>query len=346
MHYYVKFMGIPLFYVIVDWKKAALEAVKLSNLTKMFVMTHKKFPHPEMEGVYPIQVGSALTEDLGYIRDDTGDNISDLNPYYSELTGQYWLWKNEQEASNIGCCHYRRYFINDGKELMPIDEIQERLDEADIMAACIEDPRTWRDLYGAGHNIDDLYALGEVLADNKYVSKSVFEQYLDSHTICFGNMYAMHRDIFSEYMEWLFFVLQETGERIDISGYDTYEKRVFGLLSENLIQIFAMIRGYKLLPAKVAIIAEKSETTELKNALVQLVKEDRISEASSMYDKYCNYRKDVLFSQSDLNGELSVMGKVIHIMEKEIKDGKYRYYGTSNDLKELIKRYQGECQGI
>lgn len=59
--------------------------------SKMFVMTHKRFPHPEMEGFFPLQVGSALREDMGYIRDDTGDNISDLNPYYSELTGQYWL---------------------------------------------------------------------------------------------------------------------------------------------------------------------------------------------------------------------------------------------------------------
>ncbi len=54
--------------------------------TKVFVMTHKSFPHPKMEGFVPLQVGSALHENLGYLRDDTGDNISDLNPYYSELT--------------------------------------------------------------------------------------------------------------------------------------------------------------------------------------------------------------------------------------------------------------------
>ncbi len=289
----------------------------MSLETKMFVMTHKKFPHPEMEGFFPLQVGSALSEDLGYIRDDTGDNISDLNPYYSELTGQYWLWKNETDAKNIGCCHYRRYFINDEKELMTIREIDKKLKETDILAACIENPRTWRELYGAGHNIKDLYTMGEVIGELEPDSKKVFNELLDNYTICFGNMYAMSREIFSEYMEWLFDVLEKTGERIDITEYDTYEKRVFGLLSENLIQIFAKTRNYSLLPGRVAIIAEKAETTELKNALIQLMKEDKISEAAELYEKFCNYRKDVLFSQSDVKGELADIGRMLREMTKE-----------------------------
>ena len=311
--------------------------------TKMFVMTHKQFQHPEMEGFYPLQVGSALNEDLGYLRDDTGDNISDLNPFFSELTGQYWLWKNETEAENIGCCHYRRYFINDQKELMSISEIEEKLKEADIMAARIEDPRTWRELYGAGHNLKDLYAMGDVLAEIDPDSKAVFDELLDSHTICFGNMYAMPKRIYDEYMEWLFDILQRTSERIDISNYDTYEKRVYGLLSENMIQIFARTRKYSMVSGRVSIIAEKSETTELKYALIQLVKEDRIKEAADLYEQYCNYRKDVLFSQSDVSGELPAMGRLLHIMEKELSTSDRKYLGTSNDLRELLKRFKDEA---
>ena len=55
--------------------------------TQIFVMTHKKFNPPKDTVYVPLQVGSALNPDLGYMKDDTGDSISDLNPYYGELTG-------------------------------------------------------------------------------------------------------------------------------------------------------------------------------------------------------------------------------------------------------------------
>ena len=46
---------------------------------------------------------------LGYQGDDAGDNISEKNPYYCELTGLYWAWKN-LDADYIGLAHYRRHF--------------------------------------------------------------------------------------------------------------------------------------------------------------------------------------------------------------------------------------------
>lgn len=40
--------------------------------------------------------------------DDTGDNVSRYQPYLSELSVQYWGWKNVR-ADYLGLCHYRRY---------------------------------------------------------------------------------------------------------------------------------------------------------------------------------------------------------------------------------------------
>lgn len=34
------------------------------------------------------------------IGDDTGDNISDKNREYCELTGIYWTWKNYDKLEN------------------------------------------------------------------------------------------------------------------------------------------------------------------------------------------------------------------------------------------------------
>ena len=43
------------------------------------------------------------------LHDDEGDNISNKNKTYCELTAQYWAWKN-MEADYYGFFHYRRYF--------------------------------------------------------------------------------------------------------------------------------------------------------------------------------------------------------------------------------------------
>ena len=79
---------------------------------KIIVATHKQFTMPEDAELYlPIHVGSEGKEKLGYQCDNEGDNISNLNPYYCELTGLYWAWKN-LDCDYLGLVHYRRYFTS------------------------------------------------------------------------------------------------------------------------------------------------------------------------------------------------------------------------------------------
>ena len=79
-----------------------MSAVK--KYIKIVVATHKKYRMTE-DGCYlPLQVGKAGKEALGYQGDDTGDNISEKNPYYCELY--------------IGLVHYRRYFASKKRKLM------------------------------------------------------------------------------------------------------------------------------------------------------------------------------------------------------------------------------------
>ena len=49
-----------------------------------------------------------------WLRDNTGDNISEKNSSYGELTFHYWLWKNKLKEIDddkwIGFCAYRRFW--------------------------------------------------------------------------------------------------------------------------------------------------------------------------------------------------------------------------------------------
>ena len=79
---------------------------------KIYTMTHKRFLEPEDNTLYiPLHVGRAMSRDLGYIGDNTGEHISTWNDRYGELTGVYWVWKNDIDADIIGICHYRRFFV-------------------------------------------------------------------------------------------------------------------------------------------------------------------------------------------------------------------------------------------
>lgn len=77
---------------------------------KIIVCCHKEVPKLDESVFMPIHVGKKNAKvDLGIPGDDTGDNISEMNYLYCELTGLYWAWKN-LEADYLGLCHYRRLF--------------------------------------------------------------------------------------------------------------------------------------------------------------------------------------------------------------------------------------------
>ncbi len=76
---------------------------------KIIIAAHKKYRMPQDDIYIPLHVGAEGKESIGYQGDNTGENISKLNPYFWELTGMYWMWKN-LKADYLGLAHYRRHF--------------------------------------------------------------------------------------------------------------------------------------------------------------------------------------------------------------------------------------------
>ena len=64
------------------------------------------------------------------------------------------------------------------------------------------------------------------------------------------NMFIMRKNLADSYCEWLFDILFELEKRLDISGYSDYDKRLFGFVSERLLDVWIMKNGipYKDIP--------------------------------------------------------------------------------------------------
>lgn len=223
---------------------------------RIYIMAHKEFEVPHKEGYLPLQVGREGKGDLGYLCDNSGEHISEKNASYCELTGLYWIWKNVQ-CDVAGICHYRRYFVWRETEAVPISLEQKLLElsyiEESLKSYDMIIPDSGMTRYGSvrrhyedRHHIADLMTCGEVLREKYPADYPAFCWNLDINFVSLGNMMIAPKPILDQYCEWLFDILFETEKRIDIQGYDDYQKRVFGFLSERLFRVWILNRRVKV----------------------------------------------------------------------------------------------------
>lgn len=217
---------------------------------KIVVATHKKYIMPVDDMYIPIQVGKSLNKNkLPYIGDDYGDNISKKNPNYCELTAMYWAWKN-LDADYVGLAHYRRHFCTNSffvgstkskaKKVLTMEKASELLAHHDVILP--KKRHYWIETlmshYEHTHQVKDLRATRELI-------RQMYPEYLDSFDMVMKrrsahmfNMFIMRKDLFDSYSKWLFNVLLNLEKRIDIRDYTPYEARVFGYISELLMDVW------------------------------------------------------------------------------------------------------------
>ena len=221
----------------------------------VIVATHKKYDMPEYKIYLPLQVGKEGKEDLGFRCDNEGDNISSKNPFFCELTGMYWAWKN-LSCDYIGLVHYRRYFTmkkhifnkkNKMKYVLNDEEIEKILENTDII---LPKQRKYYienlyDHYGHTLYIEPLDETGKIIEEKypEYLEEfNKLHKRTSSHMF---NMFIMKKEYFDEYSKWLFDILFELEKRIDTSKYDVFHSRFFGRISELLLDVWINKNGYK-----------------------------------------------------------------------------------------------------
>lgn len=212
----------------------------------MLVAVHKPCRLPQQDVFLPIQVGAAGKPPmLGLQRDDDGRSISEKNPHYCELTALYWAWQN-LDTEYIGLCHYRRYFAvrtvggDKWSRLAGRAELEQALSQTGVLLPKKREYfiETTYSQYAHAHHACDLDTTRAILAESWPEYLPAFDQVMRRTSGHRFNMLAMRRDILDAYCSWLFDVLFTLEERLDISEYNTNDARVFGFVSERLLDVW------------------------------------------------------------------------------------------------------------
>lgn len=310
--------------------------------TSIFTFTHKTFTPPNNDTYIPLQVGAAVNEDLGYMTDATGENISSLNKYYGELTGMYWIWKNYTASDYIGMCHYRRFFLDEQRHLLTERKAEDILKEYDIIVSnrvlCNTD--CYFNDFTEAHGPDILKFTGEAIRQTCPEYYETYHAVFSENESHYGNLMIMPHDYFNQYAEWLFGIFDALTPMLHIDFTDLYHQRVFGFISENMITVWARHNKLTLYECPIGITAEKAETTEFKLAMSQLFKIRQTETAAQMFYEYVKVRPDVRLPLSDILGEIPVIEQLIYICNLEKADGLSNTLDFSTNLKELINLYQ------
>lgn len=218
----------------------------MSERVKIIIAAHKAYRMPEDPMYLPLHVGAACHEqDPGYVRDDTGDNISALNPSFCELTGLYWAWKH-LDADYIGLAHYRRHFSLSKKGEDPFDSVltsEELLPLLETAAVIVPGKRkyyieTLYSHYAHTHYADQLDQTRSIIAEH-------CPDYLESYDAVVNrtwgymfNMMILRRDLLDAYCRWLFDILFTLRERMSGVELDAFQARFYGRVSEIIFNVW------------------------------------------------------------------------------------------------------------
>ncbi|OOF58381.1 DUF4422 domain-containing protein [Rodentibacter genomosp. 2] len=230
----------------------------------IIVATHKKYFMPSDEIYLPLHVGKFDKECIGYQGDNTGDNISIKNPYFCELTGLYWAWKNLNN-DYIGLIHYRRFFSAKPffyRRNKPIETLYLTGEEASALLTKYDVIIPKRRNY----YIETLYShyANTLYAEHLDVTREIIAEMCSEYLLSFDsvmkqrggymfNMFIMSKELVNDYCSWLFPILFELEKRIPADQYSAFHARFYGRVSELLFNVW--LKKYsQSKPLKVKVI--------------------------------------------------------------------------------------------
>lgn len=248
----------------------------------IYICTHKKIDNPNYPGYAILMLGSEGKNTYGFIPDNLKDNISLKNKNYCELTGAYWIWKNSSDPIK-GLVHYRRFFsnnfmFNSAISYKDCEKILNRYDVILPFERKLSETTLENYTKECGYEKDVLIVKG--IIQEKYPDYiPVFNEFFKSNAVRFFNMIIARSEVFDAYSSWLFDILFELEKRTDISGYNDYQQRIYGFMSERLLNVYFLKNDYRIFEC--GVVPREDQWTLRKKFSTGLKR--RITYLSQMY---------------------------------------------------------------
>lgn len=222
-----------------------------STTKSLYVMTHKEIHgggisrYPQGRKLMLVGAnGRKVPEGYYSDYDEKLDNISAKNYCYCELTGFYYMVKYDK-SDILGLEHYRRLltkskYIRWAKPLTEsdIDKLMEKYDL--IVPTHVHCIRTNKQNYCSWCFPKDYEIVEEIIAKDYPEYVDAMNKFSNSKNIIYRNMMIGKREIILDYAKWMFDILEKLEKRIDISCRDTYQKRIYGFMSERLFNVYLL----------------------------------------------------------------------------------------------------------
>ena len=129
--------------------------------------------------------------------------------------------------------------------------------------------------YSKFHFKEDLILTRQAISEICPNYLSAFDNVMSSHKHYYANMMICNKKNLNSYSKWLFSVLNALEKKIDLNKYkDNYQKRVFGFISERLLQVWVVHNNLKIIEFPVFNTESKRMTifSKTKNRFVNLFK--------------------------------------------------------------------------
>lgn len=242
-------------------------------MIRIYIATQKPI-ELRAENYFPLYVGRSDVEP----NDATGDSISDRNKFYCELTGHYWIWKNDRQSEIVGLCQYRRYlWLNQppltlcSRNFRSLDDCRQHLDARNLRALLdgydIILPRRYafssdniETQFVKAHrreNFDQmLRSIENTHAEYLSTAKKVFAR----RTAYLANLLIARKPLFDAYSQWLFDVLFDIERQLEFNDANA---RMWGYMAERLLNVYVAHNRLRVREVPLIFIGDEDDSARI-----------------------------------------------------------------------------------